>query len=918
MKEGFRASILIILLLLSLIMNQGCVIATQSTAIAPQIRSLFQGNYQVDPYMETHKPQTVAVLPFYDRSRSKKGFETVRKGFYNHFSSLPYKDMELVRVNNLLSKADLTDPETIKNTKPEDLGKILGVDAVVYGEISNFDKLFAVIYSQVSVGAEIRMYDTKTGHFLWSGQHVVRIHEGGISTTPVGIIATVIATAMNIRDIQLLRACDDLFRDMVKTIPAPPLAEALKPPVITLLTQDSKNLPKKAGDEIKVVIQGTPKMQASLDIGEFKKHVDMEEMEPGGYLGIYKVLPGDNVSGAVITGHLTDDTGNRADWIDAIGTITLDTVPPEKPGKLSALGRNTLVVLTWEKVAAADLAGYRVYRSDTPLSGFQEIARTEFAEIRDENLTNGKRYYYQVTAYDRAGNESNRSEPFAAMSLAPGPTPVSGVLETDAIWYAGASPYIIEDNVVVKDGTLLTIEPGTEIRSTGGALVVEGRLLARGDAEHLILFAAAQEGKPWTGIVFSNVREKENLLTHSRILNALTAVAVEASSPRIEACELTENGSALRIAGAFSKPQIARNTIHKNREAAVLITTGAQPELTENRILDNGKEGILIQSSSPVIRRNTIARNLSTGITVQASQAAIEDNAIIDNKPLEMSADMTGESVNALNNWWGSTGGLEILARIRGRINIASVLSGPLPEGKPLQIPILPQVLGGAVKADAFLTLANSPYRVAKDLYVDGGATLYIEPGVEISYDQNTSISVEDGGVVAKGTQDNPILFGASALSASPGFYNSAVRFKKATKINSTFAYCVVRNAAVAFDIYYGTPEISFCHIADNSQSGVYCRNDAAPRILYSTFSGNRGEGAVNCVGMSNPSIHFNNFVDNEIAIRAFSSIYIDARQNWWGKSPPDPNMIWGDPEQNININPVLEAPEEKAFAVKK
>jgi len=75
--------------------------------------------------------------------------------------------------------------------------------------------------------------------------HVTRIHEGGISTNPIGLIATVIATAMNIRDIQLLRACDDLFRDMVKTIPTPTIAEALRPPVITLLVQDTKNLPRK-------------------------------------------------------------------------------------------------------------------------------------------------------------------------------------------------------------------------------------------------------------------------------------------------------------------------------------------------------------------------------------------------------------------------------------------------------------------------------------------------------------------------------------------------------------------------------------------------------------------------------------------------------------------------------------------------
>jgi len=160
----------------------------------------------------------VAVLPFYNVSKSQKGSDTVRRGFYNHFSSLPFKDMELTRIDDLLMKADLSDPEKIKNTSPQKLGDILGVDAVVYGEISNFDKLFAVMYSQISVGAELKMYETKTGQFLWTGKHVVRIHEGGLSVSPVGIIATVIATAMNVRDIQLLRACDDLFREMVKTI----------------------------------------------------------------------------------------------------------------------------------------------------------------------------------------------------------------------------------------------------------------------------------------------------------------------------------------------------------------------------------------------------------------------------------------------------------------------------------------------------------------------------------------------------------------------------------------------------------------------------------------------------------------------------------------------------------------------------
>jgi hypothetical protein len=919
MKKGLQRSILIIVLLPLLFMIQSCVIATKETVIAPQIRDLFKGTYNVDPFMDKHKPDTVAVLPFFNQAKSQLGSDEVRRGFYNHFSSLPYKSMKLYSVDNILRKAGLTDAEAINKISPKELGRILDVDAVIYGSISDFDKLFAVVYSSVSVGAEIKMYDTKTGNFLWSGKHVTRIQEGGISTNPIGLIAMVVATAMNVRDIQLLRACDDLFRDMVKTIPVPAIAEALRPPVITLLTQDTKNQPKKAGDEIKVVIQGAPKMQAYFNIGEFKKNIDMQEVEPGGYLGVYKVIPGDNITNAMITGYLRDEAGNTAEWVDAVGTVTLDTIPPEKIKTVKTVGRSAVVLLNWDKSSALDLAGYRVYRSNTPLSGFQQIAKTELNEYRDEKLVNTQKYYYQVTAIDWAGNESERADAISGMPVAPGPTSVSGIIESDTTWYAGASPYIIENTVVVKDKAILTIEPGTEIRSKGGPLVIEGRLNAQGDEEHVVVLDAAEGVKSWVGLIFNSVKEKENLVKFCRIRNAATGILCQASSPRVEACELLENGTAIMILGAFSKPQVVKNTIHKNREAAVSIADGAQPKLTENNIQNNAKEGILIQSSAPVILYNRITHNQGPGITVKNSQAAITQNNINDNKPFDIVSNITGEAVNALNNWWGSSKGLEILAGIQGKVNIKSVLNAPYPDGKPLELPILSQVLsGGAIKADAFLVLSNSPYRITKDVIIDGGATLYIEPGVMIQYDQNTSIITEDGGVMAKGTKEQPIVFTASGTSPSPGFYTNAVRFTKSTKVNSAFAYCVVKYADTAFDIHYGTPEISYCHIAKNAQRGVLCRNDTAPIISYCTLTENFGEGGIIVRGMSRPKINYNNFIKNEIAdIQAFSTIRIDATNNWWGKSTPDERNIFKTNEDSINITPWLQVPEAKAFAEK-
>jgi len=897
-------------LLCSLIFLGCATVATKKTVITPEIMTFFKGTFKVDPYLKTHMPRTVAVLPFVDQSKSKQGIEAVRRAFYNHFSALPYTDVELYRVDRLLRKAGLTDPKVIANTPPQRLGEILNADAVILGDVSNFDKFYALLYSQVAVGAEMKMFDTKSGHFLWSGQHVARKHEGGISVSPVGIVATIVSTAMNVRDVQLLRACDDLFRDMVKTIPAPTIAEATRLPVITLLTQDTKGLPRKAGDEIKVVIKGDPNMQASFDVGSFKKGIDMVEVEPGGYLGTYRVVPGDNVTRAIVTAYLTDDSGNTASWIDPVGTVNIDTNPPATPKEPSTVGRDSFVILDWAKNSEADLAGYRIYRNKTPLTGFEVLDNTEFNTYKDRQAANFQRYYYKVSAVDRAGNESAKTNAVIGMAVAPGPTPFSGEVAENTTWHAGASPYVLEGPVTIRDKATLTIEPGTIIQSTGSGLRVDGRLLACGDEARLIVFAG-QDHKPWEGISFYNVKGKENLVQGCKIRDAKAGIACRSSSPVIRDCEFVNNMDGISVMGAFSEPGIFNNTIHKNSGIGLVVLEGARPTIEGNTIRENSKGGTFIEGAEPTVVHNTIVQNSGWGVCVVKSHPEIRGNNIHNNEPYDMVGTMSGEPFCARNNWWGTKNGLDILAKIKGRIDISSILDDPYSLGKSVRLPILPGPLGGEIRDDAFLTLSNSPYTIEKEIIVDGGATVYVEPGVRLMFDQNTSIILEDGGIVARGKEGQPIVFTSSGASSSAGDYLNAVRFAARTKVNSFFKYCVMKHATTAIDVHFGSPEILYCYIANNAQSGIKCRNDAAPKIFYNTITGNTGTGGIECVGTSRPKINHNNIVKNAVGIQAFSTILIDARYNWWGKTPPDDSLIWGE---NINFKPWLEGPEEKAF----
>jgi len=97
----------------------------------------------------------------------------------------------------------------------------------------------------------------------------------------------------------------------------------------------------------------------------------------------------------------------------------MDTFPPASPHEVAAVvlageTTGTLVVdLSWSISLETDLAGYRVYRSEQ-LGTSGERLNSELLPtptVRDTSVQPGHRYWYTVTAVDRAGNESAPGAP---------------------------------------------------------------------------------------------------------------------------------------------------------------------------------------------------------------------------------------------------------------------------------------------------------------------------------------------------------------------------------------------------------------------------------------------------------------------------------------------------------------------------
>ena len=85
-------------------------------------------------------------------------------------------------------------------------------------------------------------------------------------------------------------------------------------------------------------------------------------------------------------------------------------------------------------------------------------------------------------------------------------TPVGGIISGNETWEKELSPYIVENDVMVRPGAKLTIEAGTEIRfNANRSLIIEGTLKADGNAMDSIVFTSNESNKKkpfWGNIDF--------------------------------------------------------------------------------------------------------------------------------------------------------------------------------------------------------------------------------------------------------------------------------------------------------------------------------------------------------------------------------------------------------------------------------
>lgn len=657
---------------------------------------VFSGEYENTRRMVKQPPRTLAVLPFggdpADWSLPPDGEDprlTVRRAMYNHIAALPFADQELFETDARLAPVELDSHDAAADVllrDPARLHDLLGVDAVVVGEVTHFDRTFAGIVSQAAVGCRVRMVALPSGELLWRAVHVSRGFGGGVSITPLGLALSALSSLWNLREDQLLRETDTLFREIAGTIRLPDGAAlpAAAAPSIDLFTVENAGDVRREGEPLIFRLVGQPGCRASahLSAGAFAADVDLRPAPPSErrtlrgdllaalaerfhehgaepsseelaaalreldalevYQGAYYPQRGVEAEHVAVRAVLVGPAGGRSLRVHP-HAVSIDAAPPEAPDGLVAQAGDGRLILTWNPVAAQDLAAYEIWTSPHGLSGFALAARSESPDAVLDGLPNFRPLFVRLTALDAAGNRSGFS---TGLKTAPMPEPGLAEAAADSSLLGGAvrgtlylpvefSPYLVRSDLTVPAGSALHAAPGVVVRfAPGTGLAVNGGVLALyGSAEEpvrLVPETPASAPGSWRGLALDGAARA--LLSHTRILGARVGLAVARCAPRL-------HGAVIRASS----------------QAGISLSTGARPDVTCTLVKGNGGMG---------------------GVVTQGSDLgmSVRDSAFDANEPFDVQNYST-TPLDLRNNFWTAPDGPAVL----GPALLDEALAAPFP-----------------------------------------------------------------------------------------------------------------------------------------------------------------------------------------------------------------------------------------------
>ena len=205
--------------------------------------------YQLDPGGKkfeiadgffSEPPRKIAVLPFDNLIGGKYILNSVplprfskketdgwnwtyanrlRRFFFGHFASREFVDIELMYVDKVLQELGILTPNDLYQIPAQELGRILGADALIYGRVTEYKNSYYLLYKQIRIGLSIKCVSTKDGSVFFEGEQVRHDNDIRVATNPFDFVIASFQNSMSMRDVYAARASEEVVRELVLRIP---------------------------------------------------------------------------------------------------------------------------------------------------------------------------------------------------------------------------------------------------------------------------------------------------------------------------------------------------------------------------------------------------------------------------------------------------------------------------------------------------------------------------------------------------------------------------------------------------------------------------------------------------------------------------------------------------------------------------
>jgi hypothetical protein len=111
--------------------------------------------------------QTIAVLPFDNESNDVNAADVMQRLTYLALKPSVYQVSDLDEINKKLADVGIVDGGQLPVIDPVKLGKDIGVQALMYGNVESFNYTNVGYFLQRKVTLELKLVDVGTGQTLW-------------------------------------------------------------------------------------------------------------------------------------------------------------------------------------------------------------------------------------------------------------------------------------------------------------------------------------------------------------------------------------------------------------------------------------------------------------------------------------------------------------------------------------------------------------------------------------------------------------------------------------------------------------------------------------------------------------------------------------------------------------------------------